>query len=76
MTCLDCTLAAKRSWHGFHADCQGCKARAASRTPHFRRCRDAGRLDRQYRAMLQTFGLTHEEVRAAHALDIAERAAT
>jgi hypothetical protein len=71
--CEDCTQSTKREWHGFHANCQGCNARAAARTPHFRRVRDAGRLDRQYRTMLQQFGLTHEEVRAAHQADFGER---
>jgi len=73
VSCTDCDKAAKRRWHGFTNGCQGCNARAAARTPHFRRVRDAGMLDRQYRTMLQQFGLTHEEVRAAHQADFAER---
>lgn len=76
MTCPACEESAREVSHLFHAGCQGCKARAAARGPHFRRCRDAGRLDRQYRELLQSFGLTHDEVRAAHAADFLERATT
>jgi len=67
--CKDCAQASAQVWHIFSADCPGCAARALARGPHFKRCRDAGRLDRQYRAALDLFGLTHEQVRAAAAVD-------
>ena len=63
--CPDCAASAKALHHGFRASCRGCAARAASRSPHFSRVRHAGRLDRQYQALLAQFGLTHEEVRQA-----------
>ena len=69
MTCPDCTQAAREVWHAFSADCAGCAARALARGPHYRRCRDAGRLDRHYRAALDQFKLSHEQVRAAAAAD-------
>lgn len=69
MSCPHCTAAAQRMHHGFQACCQGCSARAAARSPHYRRVRDAGRLDRQYRALLEQFGLTHEAVKEAAAVD-------
>jgi len=69
MTCTDCTASAERPHHGFRAECKGCSARAASRSPHYRRCRDAGRQDREYRALLEQFGLTHQQVREAAQAD-------
>ena len=74
MTCADCTTAAKRSHWGFTAGCRGCCARSASRTPHWRRVRDNGmQPDRQYRLLLDHFGLTHDEVRVAASLDRLEQ---
>lgn len=73
MTCTDCTTARERDWWGFTGGCRGCCARAASRTPHWRRVRDNGmQQDRQYRQLLAQFELTHEEVRAAAAVDRVE----
>lgn len=73
MSCSDCTTAARVSHWGFAAGCRGCCARAASRTPHWRRVRDNGmQQDRQYRLLLEQFGLTHDEVRAAAASDRVE----
>ena len=69
-TCMDCTKAARAEHWGFAADCVGCCARAAARSPHFRRVRDAGmQQDGQYRRLLAQFGLQHEQVRAAAAAD-------
>lgn len=70
-TCQECAAAATKLHHGFASGCQGCAARAASRSQHYLRVRQAGRLDRQYQAMLEQFGLTHDEVKAAHAADSA-----
>lgn len=69
MSCPDCTLAAQELHHGFSAGCHGCCARAASRSPHFRRVRDSGTLDRPYLALLEQFQLNHDQVKAAAAAD-------
>lgn len=68
-TCHDCITAAAQPHHGFTAGCDGCCARAASRSPHYHRVRSQGRLDRPYQALLDHFGLTHAEVRAAAETD-------
>lgn len=73
MSCLACQISAQREHHEFLANCVGCCARAAARGPHFFRVRKAGALDRQYRAMLQQFGLTHDLVKSAAALDVVSR---
>lgn len=67
--CPDCTLASKQPHHGFRANCQGCAARAAARSPHFRRVRDNGMQDRAYRSMLDLYGITHDDVKAAAGAD-------
>ncbi len=69
MSCKDCETAAARMWSGFTFGCQGCLARSAARSPHYRRVRDAGKLDRQYRALLAQFGVSHEAVKEAAARD-------
>ena len=75
MSCADCATAAVKSWWGFTAGCRGCCARAAARSPHWRRVRDAGgALDRQYRQLLKQFALSHEEVRSAAQVDKVEAA--
>ena len=76
MTCPDCTTAATEAWHGFRSGCKGCAARAVSRGPNYRRCRDAGRQDRQYQGELRQLGVTHDEVRAAHRADAINRQET
>lgn len=63
--CGNCIAAAATEHHGFSAGCKGCCARAAARSPHFRRVRDQGYQDRHYRALLQQFDLTHDDVKAA-----------
>jgi hypothetical protein len=72
--CPDCIKSATELWHGFRANCEGCAARGVGRGPNFRRVRDAGRLDRKYRSELDLVGVTHDQVKAAHAADFAERA--
>ena len=73
LDCPDCTTAATKTWGAFTNGCMGCCARAAARSPHFARVRDAGRLDRQYRLMLEQFGLTHDQVRRAAEADFEMR---
>lgn len=74
MTCPDCKAARTALHHGFRAACDGCKARAMARSPHYFRCRTAGRLDAEYRAALKAVGVTHEQVKAAAAEDFMGRA--
>lgn len=70
MTCPACTEAERSPhWGEFIAGCRGCCARAASRSPQFHDSRKAGTQTRGYRALLEQFGLTHDEVRQAHAAD-------
>lgn len=64
--CPACLTAAEVVHNNFREHCTGCCARAASRSPHYRRVRDAGGLqDRAYKLLLLQFGLTHDQVRAA-----------
>lgn len=69
MSCQNCATAAQVMHHGFTAGCAGCCARAAARSPHYRRCQDAGVQDHEYRRLLEQFNLTHEQVRQAAASD-------
>lgn len=69
MTCPNCATAAQVMHHGFTAGCAGCCARAAARSPHYRRCLDKGVQDREYRRLLEQFKLTHEQVREAARVD-------
>jgi hypothetical protein len=69
MTCPDCTAAAQREHHGF-SDCPGCRARALGRLklyPH------GGPHTRQYRGLLASARVTHDQVREARALDSLHR---
>lgn len=75
MTCPDCATAARELHHGFTAKCPGCCARAAARSPHYARVKAAGTQDRQYRALLEQMGLSHDQVKAAAAADVEGRAA-
>ena len=72
-TCPACAESSSAVSHLFHAGCKGCAARAVSRGPNFRRCRDAGRQDRAYQGELRQLGVTHEEVRAAYQGDAINR---
>jgi hypothetical protein len=69
MTCPHCDLAATRLHGVFRVGCQGCTARKVARGPDFARVRRAGRLDGAYQQMLQAAELTHEQVKAAAAVD-------
>jgi hypothetical protein len=70
--CGNCVHAKLGPWHGFSANCLGCAARAVARGPNYRRCRDAGMQDRRYRAELEQFKLTHDQVREAAKVDQVE----
>lgn len=69
MSCEDCTKAAAGMWHGFRASCQGCTARAVSRTPQHAEARRSRVLTAGYRAVLAKTGVTHQQVKDAAALD-------
>ena len=74
MTCPACDRAAARVSHEFQANCRGCCARAAGRSPQFfdaRKRRDSRW--RPYVLLLEQFGLQHEDVRAAVAADRASQ---
>lgn len=72
-TCRSCKAAGERNSGLFSDACRGCCARALARSLHFRRVRDLGRLDSEYRRLLEQFKLTHDEVKAAHAADASNR---
>jgi hypothetical protein len=63
--CQDCEKAASVEWWQFSANCMGCRARAAARSPQFFDAKKTGSQPRPYRALLQQFALTHEQVRTA-----------
>ena len=73
MTCKACAAAASELSHLFISGCMGCCARAAARSPQYRKARDTGIQDRAYRSLLEQFGLTHEQVRDAAAADVVSR---
>lgn len=73
-SCRHCAEAkAGPCWY-FTAHCRGCCARAAARSPHFHEARRRGSQTSGYRMLLEQFGLTHEEVKAAHAADFEAKA--
>jgi hypothetical protein len=53
----------------FHANCTGCVARSAARSPQFHESHTAGRLTPGYLALLAALQLTHEQVKAAREVD-------
>lgn len=63
MTCPACAAAAEGPHHSFRYGCLGCAAREVARGPHYHRCGATGVQDRQYRAQLEQFGVTHQAVR-------------
>lgn len=67
--CPECTAAAKGPHFIFRKGCHGCEARAVARGPDFHRCRNAGKQDGQYRALLARVGVTHAQVVAAAEAD-------
>ena len=69
-TCHNCQQAAQRAWHEFTNGCTGCCARAAARGQDFARVRKLGVQDRSYRALLDHFNLTHDQVREADRVDM------
>lgn len=69
LECFDCISAATSEWHGFVDGCKGCAARAASRSWATWEARGAGRQSSLYLSLLETHGVTHDQVKAAAAAD-------
>lgn len=66
MTCPDCTQARAEVWHGFSANCTGCKARGLAHI--FLRREERGR---KLRMACEQAGVTEQQVREAWAVDAA-----
>ena len=62
MSCEHCTAAALGPHFVFKASCSACQARDIAGGPLFFRCRQAGKQDKEYRALLKHRGVTHEAV--------------
>lgn len=73
--CRNCTEAKAQAWHGFTHDCDGCRARALSRGPDYHQSRVEKRQTAAYRAALVKLGVTHEQVKAAAAIDVMNKGA-
>ena len=77
--CPACATAATEVHYEFHASCRGCCARSIARSPQAFEARKTGTQPRAYRALLEQIGgvctpaLTHGEVKAAAASDMALR---
>lgn len=71
--CVSCTTATYEPHYEFRAGCRGCCARAAARSPQHFQARKEGRQTREYRALLEQFGLTHDEVKTAYQADALHR---
>lgn len=74
-SCRHCDEAKEGPCWYFTAGCRGCCARSAARSPHFHESRRRGSQTSGYRMLLEQFGLTHAEVRAAHEVDHETKAA-
>lgn len=66
--CYDCSQARRRRWHGYRAQCPGCKARSLAESPEFAESVRAQQLQPAYRHALRAlFGdgwqAAHEEVK-------------
>jgi hypothetical protein len=73
MTCPACLAAQHELSHLFLANCQGCDARALSRSRPFAESRKAQALTDEYRDALGKLEITHEQVKAAHDTDFINR---
>lgn len=73
LTCPACAAASERVSALFEAGCRGCLCRSAARSPQYREARDAGRITHRYRLLLEHFGVSHAEVKAAAAVDFESR---
>jgi hypothetical protein len=69
--CPSCTTAAREVSHEFTANCRGCMARAAARSPQAHEWRRrGGPPTHAARLLLDQFGLTADEVKAAARADM------
>lgn len=71
--CHNCATASKEVHGGFDFSCIGCRARHLSKSFGFGESRRTGKLLNGYRHALAANGLTHEQVKAAHASDAINR---
>jgi len=76
LECFDCIAAVSGVHYGFRSNCKGCAARAVARGPAYFHARQAVRgteageqFRDDYRAILDRVGVTHDQVKAAHAVD-------
>lgn len=69
-TCGACAEAAEAVSHAFTGGCKGCCARAVARSPQAFKARSTGdKYEPSYRALLEQFGITHNDVLAAYKAD-------
>jgi hypothetical protein len=68
-SCEFCVASAAGRCHGFRFDCRGCAARTAARSQPFAESRKAGKQTQEYRHLIDSFGVTHDEVIAAARAD-------
>jgi hypothetical protein len=76
LECFDCMAAAAGAHHGFRSGCRGCEARGVARGPFFfdakraeRGTAEGDRMREDYRRILERIGVSHDQVKAAHAAD-------
>jgi len=62
MTCPHCVAAANGPHYVYQRHCPACCARDIAAGPHFHRSRLEGKQVKEYRAQLQHYGVTHEQV--------------
>lgn len=67
--------AVRRVWGGFRYSCLVCRARMVSRSLPCAESRRLLRLTPEYRALLERMGVSHEQVKAAGAVDFEQRSA-
>ena len=67
--CLNCAEAACGDHWGFTQGCVMCLGRSIARSPQFFEARTTGQQSRRYRALLEQFGVTHQQVLDAAAAD-------
>ncbi|MEJ1935763.1 hypothetical protein WDZ92_36685 [Nostoc sp. NIES-2111] len=65
MTCPHCAAAAQGPHYVFQRNCKACSARDIAAGPQFHRSRAEGRQVKEYRAQLEHYGVTHDQVQAA-----------
>ena len=82
VACGHCVAAAERIHASFDNACRGCRARRVARSIEFHNAKTAApedhdfdRMRDRYRSLLVVASVSHQEVRAAAAVDFEQRAA-